>query len=157
MSVYVRRHSQTGQDRTPPYRVSVFVRVSGLSRLSAMRTRRQMTSSCGLNLDRKGAIDEVHGTEAEQYSHRKASQGSRGASPVKGRNANVRTHYGKLSITAFEGPMADALLTAREGDAVSITGELKLRTYEKDGVWRAAASLASGPGGIPNRIQLLDL
>ena len=45
-----------------------------------------------------------------------------------------------VSVTAFR-DCADALMQARDGDAISVMGELKLRAYEKDGQPKAAADI----------------
>jgi single-stranded DNA-binding protein len=54
-----------------------------------------------------------------------------------------------VSVTAFQGTTADALLLGKDGDAVNIMGELKLRCYEKNGEWRPAADV------IANKVTLL--
>jgi hypothetical protein len=46
-----------------------------------------------------------------------------------------------VTVMAFSGVNADALMQGKDGDAVSVTGELKLRCYEKDGTWRPAADI----------------
>jgi single-stranded DNA-binding protein len=55
---------------------------------------------------------------------------------VKGADATF------VGVTGFR-DCADALMTCKDGDAVSVMGELKLRCYEKNGEWRPAADIVA--------------
>jgi single-stranded DNA-binding protein len=52
------------------------------------------------------------------------------------------------SIVAFRN-VADELMSAKDGDAINVMGELKLRCYEKDGTWRPSADV------VANKVTLL--
>jgi single-stranded DNA-binding protein len=52
------------------------------------------------------------------------------------------------SITAFR-DTADELMSAKDGDAINVMGELKLRCYEKNGTWRPAVDV------LANKVTVL--
>jgi single-stranded DNA-binding protein len=52
------------------------------------------------------------------------------------------------SVTAFA-EAADILMQAKDGDAINVVGELKMRVYEKNGEWRPAADV------LANKVTLL--
>jgi single-stranded DNA-binding protein len=54
-----------------------------------------------------------------------------------------------VTVMAFSGTNADALMQGHDGDAVSVTGELKMRCFEKDGTWRPAADI------LANKVTIL--
>jgi single-stranded DNA-binding protein len=59
-------------------------------------------------------------------------------------------------VTAFEGPVLDAIRSLHSGAAVSAQGRAKLSTYEKGGQWKASLDMVAEQVIAPGSKQRRD-